>query len=440
VDCELTNLPSRNRFIGWLKGALANCGKKNRGSALLVISVHNIRSINREAGIAAGDALLKELSRRLKKGLRAEDVLARIDSTQFGAILPGISSTGVATLAANKVVRICNQLVQMDDVILKPRVTVGVAMIESPGQSWDELLTDADHAADTAMDNVEGYAVADQVSCGDDRTYTMLEAELERAIESNEIIALYQPKIDINLGRIAGVELLTRWQRSNRDWIGPEIFIDLAEHSGLILPLTIRTLHTALRELQSLFRTVKRFSLALNLSPVLLDNPDITDLIMNAMEIWDTDPRKLTIEITENSLIKNPEVCLAALVKFREKNIKVSLDDFGTGYSSLSYLSTMSVDELKIDKSFVMTMNEDAGNRKLVDAIIGLGHNFNLTIVAEGVEDAQALATLRSMNCDFAQGYYFGKPMSINDLTRWIERKEMQGQTKKSLNLEYSLG
>ena len=222
-------------------------------------------------------------------------------------------------------------------------------------------------------------------------------------------------------GTLGGCEALARWKHAQLGWIRPDHFIAVAESSGLIDTLTYWSINTALREWSEFCQSGAQGSIAINLSAKLLQMSEVVELVSRAMNIWGAEPATLVFEVTESAMMSDPDAALRTLSALHELGITLSIDDFGTGYSSLAYLRNLPVEELKIDKSFVLHMTEDQQDRKIVQSIIDLAHNLEMRVVAEGIENQQTLDMLIAMGCDYGQGYYIGRPMPIDEMSPWME-------------------
>jgi EAL domain-containing protein (putative c-di-GMP-specific phosphodiesterase class I) len=263
----------------------------------------------------------------------------------------------------------------------------------------------------------------------------ILEQDLRQAIHNDELTILYQPKVDLIHRNAIGVEALSRWYSPVHGNVPPDIFIAVAESSDLIQPQTKWLFNNALRQYSACgIDKYTGMSLSLNLSPNLLQNDDITHIINSSLNMWDINPQNIILEITESAIMVNPEKCLKILTSIHDSGIRLSIDDFGTGYSSLAYLKKLPVDELKIDRSFVMNMENNKGDEKIVHSIIELAHNFDLVVVAEGIESQHALDMLTHYGCDFAQGFFIAKPMPGDDLLKWIENYNSHNKEKSEYN------
>ncbi len=303
------------------------------------------------------------------------------------------------------------------------RIHIGIALFPEHGDSSDVLLQRADMAMHSARATYQSYKLAKD-STETEISSLVLVPELERAIRNNEFELYYQPKVDLKSHRLIGAEALMRWNSPERGFIGPNEFITLAEENGLIFPMTLWSLNTALRQSIEIRQLWQDFRIAVNLSATTLTEIELVELVKRALRTWDTTADKLMIEVTESAIMNDPKASIETLHGLRELGVKLSIDDFGTGYSSFGYLKNLPVHELKIDQSFVMGMATDLNDSRIVQTMINLGENFELSVIAEGIEDEQVLQQLISMGCHHGQGYYIGRPMPREKFIRWILMSE----------------
>jgi EAL domain-containing protein (putative c-di-GMP-specific phosphodiesterase class I) len=283
------------------------------------------------------------------------------------------------------------------------------------------------HAATLALQSAEkhndDYSVH-EVSSSNMPPSLMLENEIQFALDDDEFTLFCQPKISLESGKLYGGESLIRWNSKKYGFVNTQYFIDILEGSSSLMPVTNWVLNGALRQCLRYQEIFPAFSVAVNLSPSLLTNRSIVEVVSNAVNIWSVNPSCLILEVTEGAMMINPKKSLEILDEFHQLGFGVSIDDFGTGYSSLAYLKNLPADEIKIDKSFVMSMASDKKDESIVKAAVNLAHTLGLKIVAEGVEDEKTLDLLANMGCDYAQGYYMAKPMPQNDLIDWMQDSE----------------
>lgn len=417
----LAQLPNRQVFFSALGHRLGEASAEARMLGLLVCRLRNLREVNAELGYEGGDELLAGLAARIGRCLRPVDSLARVGSAEFALILPRLVGAGQVALAANKIVQACRAPIACAGGTVRPRVIVGGALYPDHGSSCESLLRSAELAAAAASESGEAYELYSPQGSVDSLPMLALEGELEAAIETGELELHYQPKLDLGSGRLAGVESLARWTSASLGPVRPDVFVAIAERSGLILPLTMLTLNIALRQCRELAPARgAALPVAVNLSPAVLNNREVGALVARAMRIWDAEPETLTLEVTESAMMADPAASLETLKALRALGVRISIDDFGTGYSSLAYLKTLPVGELKIDKSFVQNMAGDAEDASIVRAVVDLAHNFGLAVVAEGVEDNFTLERLAGLGCEYAQGFHIAKPMPAEALERWM--------------------
>ena len=248
----------------------------------------------------------------------------------------------------------------------------------------------------------------------------ILENEMHFAYENDEYSLCYQPKIDITKQRLDGAEALIRWHSSKYGLVNTQYFVDILEESSLLMPVTKWVLNMSLRKCLEFQKIVSDFKIAVNLSPALLTDDDIVDVVAGSINIWNIEPSSLVLEVTEGAMMKNPALSMDILKKLDAIGVGISIDDFGTGYSSLSYLKNLPAKEIKIDRSFVMNMLDDPRDKSIVRAAIDLAHNLDLHVVAEGIEQQGMQDSLTDMGCDYGQGYHIARPMPEDALKQWL--------------------
>lgn len=415
----LTDLPDRRLFLEHLQRYTAPRAQDAQRLGLLVVNLHGLRDVNTAFGYAVGDRLLEHCVRRMRAALRPVDVIARIGHNEFGLLLPAIRNAGHATLAATKIIETLRLPCEIQGRTFHVKIAVGVALFPEHGDDAELLL----RCADTALSQAKASHAPLTVYSGEAADLTssplILESELEKAIEDGELGLHYQPKIELGSLRMRGSEALVHWNSPARGVVPAGDFIPLAEHSGLIMGLTLWTLNTALRQCARWNAGGNALSVAINLSAHLLQEPELPALVEQAMKIWGVRPGQLLLEITESAMMMDPDKSLDTLRRLRAAGVVISIDDFGTGYSSLAYLSQLPVGELKIDQSFVMRMANQEGDARIVRSVIELAHNFDLAIVAEGIENKTTLDYLTAMGCDYGQGFYLGHPLPAEQITSW---------------------
>ena len=388
---------------------------------LVCVKLEQLRDINLELGYDVGDALIAEIASRLHSCLRPSDILTRTGSTEFAVILPALAGTGVPLLAAQKFLRRCTESFKFQARRVKPSLSIGVSACPEDATTAAELLRHADAALRQACRTGRDVVAYSECARSEDRPDIQFEQAFEAAIDQSELVLHFQPKVDLDTGFVTGLEALSRWPTNDGRTVPPDRFIKLAERNGLILPLTLWSFDAALRECRSWQSTLPGVSVAVNLSATLLAEPELADLVRQALTLWEIPAELLTLEITESAVMSHVESSLDALHDLSELGVQLALDDFGTGYSSLAYLKKLPVDELKIDRVFVGDMLSSDEDRCIVQAVIDLAQNFGLTVVAEGPEDEETLDALALMGCAQAQGYVVGRPMPGEAIIGWLE-------------------
>jgi diguanylate cyclase (GGDEF)-like protein len=394
--------------------------------AVLMVDLDRFKEINDVLGHAAGDKLLAEIGPRMATAVRSHDIFARLGGDEFAAVLTD-ANAGVAIDVAQRLLAVLDKPVDIDGVRFSVDASIGIAVAEiREGDDVSALLRQADIAMYTAKRERSGFALYRSEQETLTREGLMLLAELRQAITNDEIVLHYQPKVMVPGGELDGVEALARWQHPTRGLLGPGEFIPMSESTGLIVPLTLHILDLAIKQMCEWRALGHEFSVAVNLSPRCLADPDLPRHILSRMHKVDLPSEWLRLEITENTLAHDPERAQATLVALAAAGVRISIDDFGTGYSSMSYLKRLPVDELKVDRSFVAGMLGHADDEVIVRSVVDLGHNLGLTVVAEGVEDQETQDALTAIGCDLIQGYFTGRPMTSDLLTTWLdERSEL---------------
>jgi EAL domain-containing protein (putative c-di-GMP-specific phosphodiesterase class I) len=356
----------------------------------------------------------------MQTAVRDGDILARLGGDEFAAVLARADEQA-AILVAKRLISLLTETVDIDGVALQVDGSIGIS-VSTPGagEDIDTLLRQADIAMYTAKRARCGYTLYQSEQDTSTRERLSLLGELRNAISHGEIVLHYQPKLALPLVDLIGVEALARWQHPTRGLLGPAEFIPAAESTGLIVPLTLTVLELAISQMATWRSGGRDFTVAVNLSPRCLAEPDLTRQVMDLLTKHGVPARSLELEITENTLAHDPERALATLTSLHAAGIQISIDDFGTGYSSMSYLKRLPVSELKVDRSFVSGMLGDAEDAVLVRSLVDLGHNLGLTVVAEGVEDQATLDMLADLGCDIAQGFHLGRPMTASALASWL--------------------
>ncbi len=418
---SLTDLPNRATFFECVNGAISAAKEANYSLALLTISLDRYEDINNSIGYKNGGKVLKETGQRLFASFMEAGLIsvARLSGNKFGVLLEKINPA-VTINAANKVIRRLEEPFYLDDLPVQVSPIVGIALFPGHGEDADILMRRADiamNAAKKAESNFSVYSPShDQYS----PQRLALMAELRAGISNDQLFLVYQPKIGLRSGRAIGAEALVRWQHPKSGIIPPDQFIEPAEHTGLIRQVTSWVLKEALRQFKTWHLGGLEFSIAVNLSVRDLHEHQLVDQVKSLLSACGVKPANLRLEITEGKIMADPRHAMEIITGLTSLGVSFSIDDFGIGYSSLSYLKRLPVDELKIDKSFVMNMIQDKDDAMIVRSTIELAHNLGLKVTAEGVDDQETLNKLASLNCDAAQGYFISRPISHEDLAVWL--------------------
>lgn len=417
----LTRLPNRVLLHTRLTTALKRAAGTGARTAVLLLDLDRFKEINDTLGHDYGDHLLRQVSERLAAIMRTGDVAARLGGDEFAVLITGLQSVDDAVAMAGRVLTGVHQPFIVDGVTLDVEVSIGVAVSPEHGDTVEDLMRCADVAMYHAKRGTLGVSVYD--SANDEHTPKKLAllGDMRRALETREQLLLhYQPAIDTATGTIVGAEALLRWDHPHHGLVNPSQFVPGAEGTGLIHALTRYALEAAMDQARSWKDMGYEIPVAVNLSTRVLMDYTLPDQLSDVLRERGLSPASVRLEITESSIMSDPERALAVLEKLSDLGVPLSIDDFGTGYSSMTYLKRLPVDEIKIDQSFVRDMVGQPKDAMLVRSLIELGHNLGLKVVAEGVEDARTLDALRELRCDVAQGFYISRPMESVDFDAWI--------------------
>jgi diguanylate cyclase (GGDEF)-like protein len=413
----LTELPNRSLLHDRLEQAARAAHRDSKPLALLVMDLDGFKEINDTLGHHAGDRVLQHVAARVRSTLREADTVARLGGDEFAIVLPSTDVDG-AILAAQKVLQEIERPLVVEGRPLAVRASVGVACFPEHGASAEALLQKADVAMYLAKTDRQGIAVyaADR----DRHTHRRLTliAELRQALDARQFFVEYQPIVQLKTGIVVGLEALVRWNHPQHGRLLPGDFIELAEQTGLINPLTMIVLDTALAEWAGV-DTVTPLTIAVNLSPRNLQDPELPQRIGDFLKAHRAEPSSLALEITENILLTDPTRSMDCLRRLHAMGVRLVIDDFGTGYSSLSYLRRLPVDQLKIDRSFVADL-ADGQDDVIVRSTIELAHNLGLSVVGEGVESAAIHDQLVRLGCDTGQGRFFADAAPAPQALAWI--------------------
>ncbi len=419
---DLTNLPNRRLLRDRLQREIAQARRHKQFLGVMLLDLDNFKSINDTLGHAAGDLLLMEVSRRLMACLRGSDTVARLGGDEFTLMLPNIARPEDLTVVAIKITDVLKPPVLIGRQELYVTASMGSCICPDDGDNVDQLLKNADSAmyrSKQSGGNSHQFFSTELHARAAER-FAQNNA-LRRALERQEFVLHYQPKLDLRTGGIVGVEALVRWRHPEWGMVPPAKFIPLAEENGMIIPLGEWVLRAAAEQCQVWRRAgLEVPSVAVNLSHRQLLEEGLLEIVKRALMDTGLDPCRLELELTESGIMNYDRSAMDTLRSIHELGVEISIDDFGAGWSSLKHLKHFPVSTLKIDQYFVRGITDNSDDGAIVAAIIAMAHSLRLKVVAEGVEEAAQLEFLRHQSCDQVQGYFIGKPAAAEDLPRML--------------------
>ncbi|MBU0676045.1 MAG: EAL domain-containing protein [Proteobacteria bacterium] len=423
----LTDLPNRALFMDRLKHVIDG-SLRNRSSvyAVLFTDLDRFKVINDSMGHTVGDSLLIEVGQRLKSCLRPGDTVARLGGDEFAILLDGLENMEEAEVIAERILKVSTKPFRIDGQEFFTSQSIGIAFESERYEFPEEVIRDADIAMYQAkakggarfvfFDSTMHAGVIDR---------NQLESDLRSAVDHlDDFVLNYQPIMCLNDSKLKGFEALVRWHHPTRGLISPDDFIPLAEETGVIIPLTQWILKEACHQLKIWLDTAlpseAQLTMSVNVSSKVLIHKNFVDAVVACLEEEGIKPHNLALEITENIILDHTKIAMNTLTELKRMGVHIHIDDFGTGYSSLSYLQNFPVNALKIDRSFINQIVEKSDNNDIVKTIITLAQNFNLYVIAEGVEESHQLSTMRGLDCTYGQGFFFSKPLSAEAMTDWL--------------------
>jgi len=416
---ELTTLPNRMLFLDRLAHAITRSQREKIPFAIMLLDLDRFKEVNDTLGHNMGDQLLQQVSCRLNDTVRESDTVARLGGDEFVILMERIVLEH-APEKAEKIIKLLDRPFMLAGQLVDVSASIGIAYFPVHGDDSVSLLQKADLAMYAAKRNHSGFEIYSGALIQGSRADLAFRSELLQAIECDELVLYFQPKIDLHTRKVTSVEALVRWQHPQRGFLPPDIFIPQAEQTGLINQLTFWVLKKALEQCAEFNNTGIDITVAINLSAGSLNDLRMPGEIARMLANSRIKPSMLVIEITESAVMSDPVGALNVLKILDKMGVALTIDDFGTGYSSLAYLSKLPVDEIKIDKSFVLEMVQDQQAAVIVRSTIDLGHNLAKKVVAEGVETLELWNLLSEWGCDTAQGYYMSKPMPADKLMKWL--------------------
>lgn len=412
----LTTLPNRSAIGDILQNRVSNAENDQEKLIFCLVDINALKEVNDSLGHETGDILLRQVAERLREAVRASDQIGRFGGNKFAIILNHTQTDAIESIC-NKLLANFESIFEINEHSIYVRVIIGVAVYPDHAANAQTLIQHAETALHKAKGIALDFAIYDAASDISSTERLSLTHDLRNAIHNDELELYYQPQLDVRSGVISSVEALARWAHPRHGFIPPDTFIDIAERTGLITPLTDWVLRTAVEQCARWNNMGKSINISINLSTRNLHDETLGEQISNLISYWGVTPDQLCLEITETAMMQDPEHAKKLLQNLDSLGFRISIDDFGTGYSSLGYLKQLPLDELKIDKSFVLNMSHDENDASIVRATVGLAHDLGLEVVAEGVEDQGAQNELFRLGCEYIQGYHIGRPMPEHDLT-----------------------
>ena len=447
---SLTGLPNRSLFRDRLGQAMARAKRNSRPMALMFLDLDRFKQVNDELGHEAGDRLLQHVGKTLTECLRGVDsvmrdggmphTLSRLGGDEFTLIIENINGAEDAAHVASRVLEALGEPVLIGEEELVVTASIGISMYPIDDVDLDTLI----RHTDMAMYRSKSHGRATYSFFSEDLSAAVtarvsLESNLRRAIEREEFVLHFQPKSDLRSGKITGVEALVRWHRPGHGLVPPDRFVSVLEDTGLILPVGAWVIRAACEQIAAWDRLgLPPLRLAVNLSARQFRHLYLASMIEDSLRQNGIEPQRLEIELTESLLMEDNEATRSMLESFRRLGVRMAIDDFGTGHSSLSYIRRFAIDTLKIDRSFVQSLPDNDEDTAICSAVIALGRNMKMCVVAEGVETAEQAQVLRELGCDEAQGYWISRPMPGADFAGWFVNYNRARTARKRSRSRYS--
>lgn len=431
---SLTDVSNRFAYIERMDNLLESTSAISHSvqHAVYFLDLDRFKQINDTLGHAVGDSILIEIANRLKKLLKNKDIIARYGGDEFVITLTNVKNVKEAAKFAEQMISSIEQPMMLNGQEVFISTSVGISVYPVDGKNTEELINCADRAMTYSKKHeLNGYSFYFDELQTDAKRVLLLDSELRRAIENREFELYFQPKISVENEQIQGLEALVRWNSERLGFVSPAEFIPYAEDTGLIIPLSEVILEKACEAVIQMQQQGWKTPVAINISSIHFKQQNFLDSIQTILERYNMPANNFEIEVTERTVMNNANETVSKLVRLKQLGFKISIDDFGTGYSSLSYLVRFPLDCLKIDRSFIQHIGSLDEKQAVVDAIIQMSHRLKMKVVAEGVEQAQQVDILRKMNCDIIQGYYYSKPLPLNELIEFMEYWEIEHQGRK---------
>ena len=418
---DLTSLPNRVAFRNRLGEVVDQAKKEGTHFAILVGDLNGFKGVNDTLGHFIGDGVLVELGRRLQSSLRAEDYLARWGGDEFAFVLPNTERVGAEDVA-EKLISATDDYFCVEEHEISIGMSVGLALFPLHSDDGSELLRMADTALYDAKSKVGSNVCVYDPARDDNATQRlMMNKNLQLALTRGELELFYQPIVNLGSRRVTSVEALLRWHHPDLGLLNPDEFLRLAELSGLIRQVTRWIMDQAARQLRIWRQRGLNLDVSINLSISDLQDVNVTAQLRNVLDRLNLEPGALTLEVTETSMMTDPEKALESLHRLHDMGVLLAIDDFGTGFASLSYLKRIPARAVKIDRAFIQALPDESDDKIIAESTIALAHALNKVVVAEGVEHESTLDALVELDCDYIQGFYIAPPMPVTELERWFD-------------------
>lgn len=428
----LTNVSNRFAFVERMSSLIESSSSMSQPiqHAVFFLDLDRFQQVNDTLGHATGDLLLVEIAKRIQGLLKNKDILARYGGDEFVITLTNIVTPREAAKFAEQVIGVIEKPIIVNDQEIYVSTSMGISIFPEDGHSTEELVNRAEKAMIYSKENGRnGFAFYFDDLNTDTKRVLLLDTEIRKAIENRDFTLHYQPKICTQTHNVIGIEALVRWTNEKMGFVSPAEFIPYAEETGLIIPLSEIIFELAcIGHSELLKEGYNKIPIAINVSSIHFQQQGFLESMQKILEKNNTSAQNFEIEVTERTVMNSASETVSKLVKLKQLGFKLSIDDFGTGYSSLSYLVRFPLDILKIDRSFIQHITSLDEKQAVVDAIIQMAHRLKMLVVAEGVESAQQVELLREMGCDYIQGYYYSKPLPMNELLEFLQFWEIEHQ------------
>lgn len=422
---SLTGLPNRLLLRARLEHALERAHREGSQVAVLFVDLDRFKHVNDSLGHTLGDALLQKAAQRLKGLVRRADTVARLGGDEFTIVLEALQEAGDASRVAETLIRALADPFPIDGHELATSASIGIALYPRDGGSAENLLANADAAMYRAKEEGGGvYRFYTEQLTARATERVLLESQLRRAIQQDELFLHYQPQVDLASGRVIGIEALVRWQHPQQGTLSPARFIPLAEETGFIIPLGEWVLHRACAQAKTWLEAGAVFGrIAVNVAGRQIQRGDLVETVRRVLDETGLPAERLELEVTESCIMGQAESAIGMLQALRALGVRIAIDDFGTGYCSLTYLKRLPIDKLKMDQGFVRDLPNDENDAAIARAVLALGHSLQLTVIAEGVETRAQRDFLRAEGCEQAQGYLYSRPLDAEGAIAWMRNR-----------------